>query len=79
MEAKGLQKVDASREAELEWKDTVNKLIEDSPRGKVKSWYNGANIPGKPIEHLNYGGGLPLYRKTLEHVRKEGYKGFEFQ
>lgn len=51
-------------------------LINDTPRGKVASWYNGANIPGKPREHLNYAGGIPRYKKTLEQVRNDGYDGF---
>lgn len=45
MREKGQRKIDADPQAEAEWKALVNELIEDTPRGKVDSWYNGANIP----------------------------------
>ncbi|KAK3113606.1 hypothetical protein LTR53_008934 [Teratosphaeriaceae sp. CCFEE 6253] len=76
MRDKKLRKIDADPKAEAEWKDLVNDLINDTPRGKVDSWYNGANIPGKPREHLNYAGGIPRYKKTLEDVRAREYEGF---
>jgi hypothetical protein len=76
MRAHKQRKIDAERPAEEGWRDLVFELINDTPRGKVDSWYNGANIPGKPREHLNYAGGIPRYKNTLEEVRREGYKGF---
>ncbi|KIW46870.1 uncharacterized protein PV06_02494 [Exophiala oligosperma] len=76
MRGKGLKKIDAKRKAEEDWRALVFELINDTPRGKVDSWYNGANIPGKPREHLNYAGGIPRYKKTLEKVRQDGYEGF---
>ncbi|KAK4943934.1 hypothetical protein LTR10_016650 [Elasticomyces elasticus] len=72
----GKKKMDADRKAEEDWRALVFELINDTPRGKVDSWYNGANIPGKPREHLNYAGGIPRYKKTLEQVRKDGFEGF---
>jgi hypothetical protein len=42
-------------------------------RGHTDSWYNGGNIPGKPKEALVYVGGFPLYIKTLEALKEEGY------
>jgi cyclohexanone monooxygenase len=77
MSARGLRKMNPQRRAEEQWRDLVFELINDTPRGKVDSWYNGANIPGKPREHLNYAGGIPRYKRTLEEVRKGGYEGFE--
>ncbi|KAH0842356.1 hypothetical protein AYO21_00029 [Fonsecaea monophora] len=76
MRERGLKKIDPERTAEEDWRKLVFELISDTPRGKVDSWYNGANIPGKPREHLNYAGGIPRYKKTLEQVRKDGYTGF---
>jgi hypothetical protein len=70
------RRIDANRPDEEAWRALVFELINDTPRGKVASWYNGSNIPGKPVEHLNYAGGIPRYLKTLDEVRKEGWKGF---
>ena len=79
MRERSLQKIDAERPAEEKWRELVFELIKDTPRGKVDSWYNGTNIPGKPREHLNYAGGIPRYKKTLEEVRREGYRGFQLR
>ena len=76
MKEKGVSKIDPEQSAEEAWRELVFELINDTPRGKVDSWYNGANIPGKPREHLNYAGAIPRYKKTLEEVRKCGYNGF---
>ena len=38
--------------------------------------YNGANIPGKPKEPLNYAGGIPLYIKTITECLENNYDGF---
>ncbi|KAK0940331.1 hypothetical protein LTR29_008070 [Friedmanniomyces endolithicus] len=72
MRDKKLRKIDADPQAEAEWKELVNDLIKDTPRGSVDSWYNGS----KPREHLNYAGGIPRYKKTLEEVRANNYDGF---
>jgi hypothetical protein len=39
----------------------------------------GTNIPGKTKEALNYGGGIPLYIKTINDVLANGYEGFIVQ
>jgi cation diffusion facilitator CzcD-associated flavoprotein CzcO len=79
MRAKGLTRIDATRDAELEWKKQVNALHAKSLRNTVDSWYMGTNIPGKPREPLNYAGGVPLYIKTINDVLKNGYEGFHVE
>jgi hypothetical protein len=79
MREKALTRVDAKGEAEQEWKALVNELSARGLRHHTDSWYNGANIPGKPREPLNYAGGIPLYIKTIEEERAEGYRGFELR
>jgi hypothetical protein len=76
MQGKSLESINAEPIAEQRWRELVFELINDTPRGKVDSWYNGANIPGKPREHLNYAGGIPRYKKTLKEVREQQYAGF---
>jgi hypothetical protein len=39
----------------------------------------GNNIPGKPVEALNWSGGLPAYLDTLEKSLENGYQGWETQ
>ncbi|OCK78384.1 FAD/NAD(P)-binding domain-containing protein [Lepidopterella palustris CBS 459.81] len=79
MRAKGLKRINASTEAEGEWRVTVNEQSAKGLRHNVDSWWMGANIPGKPREALNWGGGLPLYIKTITEVLDKGLQGFEVQ
>ena len=44
---------------------------------QTDSWYNGSNIPGKPVEVLNYGGGLPTYGAKFAASADHGYAGFK--
>ena len=43
---------------------------------RAKSWYMGANIPGKPRVLLPYVGGVGVYRRALRRVAESGYEGF---
>ena len=44
----------------------------------AKSWYIGANIPGKPRVFLPYIGGLGNYTVICDEVAADGYRGFRF-
>jgi len=68
--------IEAEPDAEAEWVAHVNAVAEQSLRSKVKSWYVGANIDGKPSVFMPYIGGLPAYTAKCEAVVKDGYKGF---
>jgi cation diffusion facilitator CzcD-associated flavoprotein CzcO len=72
----GMVRIDATPDAEQEWKDLVYEKSATSLRHTVRSSYNGGNIPGKPIEPLSYAGGLPDYIRRIEEVREQGMKGF---
>jgi cation diffusion facilitator CzcD-associated flavoprotein CzcO len=43
------------------------------------SWFQGANIPGKPKQYLPYAGSLLHFRERVEGLADEGYPGFEFK
>ena len=43
---------------------------------RAKSWYMGANIPGKPRVLLPYVGGAGTYREICDAVAARGYDGF---
>ncbi|OLT41670.1 cyclopentanone 1,2-monooxygenase [Saccharomonospora sp. CUA-673] len=72
----GTTRVEATPEAEREWGDHVAELTEATLFPLAKSWYMGANVPGKKIELLNYPGGLPTYLQKCNESAKQGYEGF---
>lgn len=69
--------IEATAEAEADWVAHVNEVASESLRSTVKSWYIGANIPGKPSVFMPYIGGLPKYLAKCEEVVANGYAGFE--
>lgn len=73
----GCTRLEPTAEAEREWKAAISKEWHGTLYPKAKSWYSGANIPGKKVEALNWAGGLPKYLEVVEGVRKQGYRGFE--
>lgn len=70
-------KIVATEEAEKNWKKIVTDLWDMSLGREADSWYQGANIPGKPIEPLVYAGGIPRYVAILEDSAVNDYSGFE--
>lgn len=79
MREKKMTRVDPKREDELRWKKGVEELALKGLRGHTDSWYNGANIPGKPREALNYAGGIPVYIKEIGREREGGFPGFHLK
>ncbi|MFI5801070.1 flavin-containing monooxygenase [Streptomyces sp. NPDC051677] len=75
---KGLSRFESTREAEEAWTAHVNELFKGSLFTKARSWYWGANVPGKPAQMLNYSGGVPAYFSKWDEVKAAGYDGFEF-
>lgn len=72
-----ISRIEPTVEAEREWKAAVNAEWAGTLYPKAKSWYQGANIPGKKVEALNWAGGLPRYLEIVEGVRRQGYRGFK--
>ncbi|KAK3722215.1 hypothetical protein LTR37_002648 [Vermiconidia calcicola] len=77
MREQGKTKIDATKDAEDQWKETVNTMHAMTLRHNVDSWYMGTNIPGKPKQALNYAGGIPLYLKTIREAFENDFEGFE--
>ncbi|HZZ90747.1 MAG TPA: cyclohexanone monooxygenase, partial [Caulobacteraceae bacterium] len=44
----------------------------------TNSWYQGANIPGKPRRFGVYVGGFAGYRERCLEIAANGYEGFRF-
>jgi cation diffusion facilitator CzcD-associated flavoprotein CzcO len=78
MRAKGLQSIEARREAVEKWVAEVNEVAHRTLLPLAKhSWYLGANIPGKPRVFMPYAGGMIRYRETCQNVAARDYEGFE--
>lgn len=76
LRAHGLTTIEASQEAEDEWVRHVNELADATLYKQAKSWFTGANIPGKPEVFMPYPGGVPAYRGVCDTVANSGYSGF---
>ena len=74
----GLTRAEADRDAQDTWCDHVNQVAEGTmfTASSCNSWYNGANIEGKPRVFLPYVGGLPVYMDKCNDVAAHGYEGF---
>ncbi|MGI8607577.1 MAG: flavin-containing monooxygenase, partial [Gaiellaceae bacterium] len=73
---RGLDRVEATVEAEDAWLDHVNELADATLYPVANSWYVGANIPGKPRVFMPYVAGCGAYRSECEAVVAKGYEGF---
>ena len=75
---RGLTRAEADRAAQDTWCDHVNQVAEGTmfTAASCNSWYNGANIEGKPRVFLPYVGGLPVYMDKCNDVAAHGYEGF---
>ena len=71
--------IDTSIEAEEAWRDEAGTVADAQPAlSTCKSWFLGANVPGKPRAVLAYFGGLHNYDGRWEQLAEAGYSGFEF-
>ena len=76
MRERGLDTMEASREAEDKWVAHVNEVAHTTLYPQANSWYMGANIPGKPRIFMPYIGGVGAYRQICNEVAAKGYEGF---
>ena len=76
MRDNGRAVIEAETAAEDAWLAHNAKFVEASLRPTTESWYNGANIAGKPRVFMPYLGGFPLYVETCDRIAANGYEGF---
>ncbi|QRX81056.1 NAD(P)/FAD-dependent oxidoreductase [Glaciimonas sp. PAMC28666] len=74
---RGVAEADAS--AENDWVAHVNEVASKTLFPTTKSWFMGANIPGKPQVFLPYVGGLGNYTEICDDVAADDYRGFAFK
>jgi cyclohexanone monooxygenase len=76
MRERGLHRVEPTREAQDAWIGHVTEVGNATLFPRAKSWYTGANIPGKPRVFMPYVGGVGTYRQECDEVAAKGYEGF---
>jgi cation diffusion facilitator CzcD-associated flavoprotein CzcO len=76
MRAQGVTRIEATEESEQEWGHHVSTVAAATLYPLAKSWYVGANVPGKPRVFMPYVGGCGTYRRECDEVAADGYRGF---
>jgi cyclohexanone monooxygenase len=72
----GIATIEPTRAEEDSWVEHVRAVGDASLYPRAKSWYMGANIPGKPRVLLPYVGGVGRYRDMCDAVAERKYDGF---
>ena len=76
MEKNGQIEFEALPEAESAWVEHVNERAKETLYLTADSYYNGAEVKGKPRVFMPYSGGVRGYRRILKQCAEEGYSGF---
>jgi cyclohexanone monooxygenase len=76
MEDNGINRMEPDQEYEEAWVQHVNEVADKTLYPRARSWYMGANIPGKPRVFMPYVGGVGNYRQKCDEVAANGYEGF---
>ena len=76
MESRKLVEFEAEPQAEQRWVAHVNERAKETLYLSADSYYNGAEIPGKPRVFMPYSGGVRGYRRILHQCAQDGYSGF---
>ena len=76
MDAHGVVEFEAEPAAERAWVEHVNERAKETLYVAADSYYNGAEVAGKPRVFMPYSGGVRGYRRILQACADEGYSGF---
>ena len=79
MEENNIDHVEATKGSMDNWTQHVNDVANETLFIHAKkSWYYGANIPGKPRGFMPYAGGMARYKAICNYVANQNYLGFKF-
>lgn len=72
---KGIEEFEPTEEAQNAWTEVVAQIAAMIPAYSQteSSYYNGANVPGKPRGYPMFMGGWVLYRQICDDVAAKGY------
>lgn len=79
MDTEHLVEFEADPQAEREWVQHVNDRAKETLYLTADSYYNGAEVAGKPRVFMPYSGGVRGYRRILQKCAAEGYTGFHLR
>ena len=79
MDASGRLEFEATHAAERQWVEHVNERARQTLYLSTDSYYNGAEVAGKPRVFMPYSGGVRGYRRLLQNCVARGYEGFELR
>jgi cation diffusion facilitator CzcD-associated flavoprotein CzcO len=79
MDLSGHVEIEATHGAEQAWVAHVNERAKETLYWSTDSYYNGAEVAGKPRVFMAYTGGVRGYRRLLQSCAAEGYSGFELR
>ncbi|ADB62698.1 cyclohexanone monooxygenase (plasmid) [Haloterrigena turkmenica DSM 5511] len=71
--------IEPTEEAENEWNEHNDEVVDQTLFDQANSWYRGDNIPGKESTFLIYPGGLIAYNEKCDEVVENDYEGFELK
>ena len=72
----GRTETEVTEAAEAAWTEHVNEVAGRTLYPLAKSWYTGANVPGKPRIFMPYVGGVGEFRRRCDELASRGYDGF---
>jgi cyclohexanone monooxygenase len=76
LRARHLHVIEATEAAQEAWMAHVDEVANATLYPHAKSWYAGANIPGKRRIFMPYVGGVGRYRRICADVAAKQYEGF---
>lgn len=76
MRSNGLDRIDTTPEAQARWAQVMADVVKGTVLTGSKSWYVGANVPGKKTGILAYAGGIAKYIAQCDECAANGYEGF---
>lgn len=72
LDKQGSRSIEPESAAVQRWMAQVDAIYNATLLPKARSWWSGANIPGKPRQFLYFLGGFAAYRDACEHMLAEG-------
>jgi cation diffusion facilitator CzcD-associated flavoprotein CzcO len=78
MDDNGYTTFDVDPKAESDWVAHVNERVKETLYLSTGSYYNGAEVAGKPRVFMPYSGGVRGYRRILEKCAADSFSAFRF-